>query len=111
MLGAWRSMGWVVCAAVSMLVTGCGATAESGALDADAVPAEGDEVGDPDPGEAGGASAEQPAVDVDEPGGGGEGVPIAAPIKCGGHFPLCPPGMQCMAIRRMENEIGYGHCK
>ncbi|MEJ7732679.1 MAG: hypothetical protein WKG00_26195 [Polyangiaceae bacterium] len=98
-------------AAVSMLAMGCGAAAETGALDPDAVPVEGDEAGDgADQGEAGGASAEQRGV-ADEPGVVVEGLPVAAPIKCGGHSPLCPQGMQCMPIRRIDGEIGYGHCE
>ena len=109
MLASWQSAGWAVCAAVSLLSLGCGAAAESEALGDDAVAVESDEVGDP-AGEAGGGSAERGQADVDGPGGD-EGLQIGAPIECGGHFPLCPEGMECMPIRRYSGEVGYGHCK
>jgi hypothetical protein len=111
MVAVWRSMGWG-CTVVSLLAMGCGAAAESGGLEGDAVELAQDEDGEQaDEGEGGGASEARGGADVDEPGAVVDGQPIAAPIKCGGHFPLCPPGMECAPIRRVEDETAFGYCK
>ena len=109
MVPAWRSMGWAVC--VALLAAGCGDAIDGGDLEDEAFLSEGgeadeadDEDGDTDGGQQREGDLEEPAPDV-------EGMAVAAPIKCGGHFPLCPPGMECAPIRRIGGEIGYGHCK
>jgi hypothetical protein len=106
----WRSTAWAACAAAALLAMGCGAAVESGSLEGEAFPAERDEVGEPADG-AGGATQGQRGADVGEPGAAADGQSIAPPIKCGGHFPLCPPNMECSPIRKVEGEIAFGYCK